>query len=273
MRPHKSGRTSFNFNSIELSWPASRLRTFLWLQGYPDQAVSVAVANVDAAKKTEHTISLAHAIAQSACPVALYAGDLEAAEHYLELLFQRPVRHAMAPWDRWGRCLRGVLKLRQGEVSDGVAMLDTALAEFPENTFHMRRIMFLGELADGQGRAGDVSAGLTTIEQALPLCRRCEENWCAGELLRIKGELILKQAGSDAALLAEQCFREALDLGRQQNALAWELRAVTSLARLWRQQGRSDNARDLLHATYAQFTEGFATSDLKAAKALLDELL
>ncbi len=199
--------------------------------------------------------------------------DKESAEQYLELLRHRPARHAMAPWDRWGRCWRGVLKIRQGEAVSGTELLGAALAEFPENTFHMRRIMFLGDLADGLNRAGEVSAGLATIEQALLMRQRYEENWCFAELLRIKGELVLKQGRADDAVTGEQCFREALELARRQSALAWELRAATSLARLWRRQGRSVDARDLLNATYCQFTEGFATNDLKTAKALLDELL
>jgi predicted ATPase len=92
------------------------------------------------------------------------------------------------------------------------------------------------------------------------------------ELLRVKGELLLSQGGSGAAATAEAQFRQALDWARRQGALSWELRAATSLARLWRDQARSKQARELLTPVYDRFTEGFATADLKEAKRLLEEL-
>jgi predicted ATPase len=92
------------------------------------------------------------------------------------------------------------------------------------------------------------------------------------ELLRIKGELILSEGGPDAAEAAEDHFGQALDWARRQGALAWELRAATSLARLWRDQNRTKAVREILAAVYDRFTEGFETADLKAAKLLLDGL-
>ena len=92
------------------------------------------------------------------------------------------------------------------------------------------------------------------------------------ELLRIKGELVLSEGGPDAAEAAEDHFRQALDWARRQGALSWELRAATSLARLWRDQNRTKAAREILAPVYDRFTEGFETTDLKAAKLLLDGL-
>jgi predicted ATPase len=92
------------------------------------------------------------------------------------------------------------------------------------------------------------------------------------ELLRIKGELVLSEGGPDAAAAAENHFSRALDWARRQGALSWELRAATSLARLWRDQNRAKAAREILAPVYDRFTEGFETTDLKAAKLLLDEL-
>src|SRR5436190_9068754 len=97
-------------------------------------------------------------------------------------------------------------------------------------------------------------------------------SFCAFELLRIKGELILLEGASGARTVAEDHLRQALDWARRQNALSWELRAATSLARLWREQGRSTNARALLMPVYDRFTEGFGTVDLKAARALIGDL-
>lgn len=92
------------------------------------------------------------------------------------------------------------------------------------------------------------------------------------ELLRVKGELVLREAAPDAASIAEDHFRQALHWARQQGALSWELRAATSLARLWRDQNRARAAREILAPVYDRFTEGFETTDLKAAEWLLDGL-
>jgi predicted ATPase len=122
------------------------------------------------------------------------------------------------------------------------------------------------------GRAGQIDEGLTAIEEAIVRSERTEERWATAEMLRIKGELLLLQRAPGAAAVAEGHFRQALDWARRQGALSWELRAATSLARLWRNQGRPAEAMALLQPVYGRFTEGFATADLKAAKALLDDL-
>ena len=99
-----------------------------------------------------------------------------------------------------------------------------------------------------------------------------DEGWYLAELLRIRGELVLKAGKSDTAAKAEQEYLSALHCARHQGALFWELRTATSLARLWRDQGRSTEAAALLQGVYNRFTEGFATADFKAATALLKAL-
>jgi predicted ATPase len=110
------------------------------------------------------------------------------------------------------------------------------------------------------------------IDKAIAESERTDERWNMAELLRIKGELFLLQGTPGAAAAAEGYFRQALDWARQQAALSLELRAAMSLARLLKDQGRSADATALLQPVYDRFTEGFATADLKAAKALLDDL-
>jgi predicted ATPase len=104
-----------------------------------------------------------------------------------------------------------------------------------------------------------------------PLTETSGERWCEAEINRIAGEIELKLPERDTAK-AERYFERALDIARSQQAKSWEPRAATSLARLWRDQGKRDAARDLLGPVYGWFTEGFDTLDLKEAKALLDEL-
>jgi len=117
--------------------------------------------------------------------------------------------------------------------------------------------------------AGQIEEGLTLLDDALHIVERTGERWFAAELHRRKGQLLLRQGYSEAA---EELYREALSIAREQEAKLWELRAAASLARLRRDQGRRREARDLLAPVYGWFTEGFDTPDLREAKALLDEL-
>ena len=107
------------------------------------------------------------------------------------------------------------------------------------------------------------------VDKALMRAEQTEAGWYLAELLRTKGELLLLGRVPTAVETAEQCFQQALDVARRQDALAWELRAAMSLARLWRGQQRAGQARKLLSPVYHRFTEGFETADLVAAKALL----
>jgi predicted ATPase len=96
--------------------------------------------------------------------------------------------------------------------------------------------------------------------------------WYAPELLRIKGEILLRQAGDQSALAAEDCFHQAAQIANEQGALFWELRVALSVARLRVSEGRHHEARAPLASVYDRFTEGFATADMQAARSLLDAL-
>ena len=117
--------------------------------------------------------------------------------------------------------------------------------------------------------AGQINEAVTLLDDALQIVERTGERWVEAELNRHKGQLLLRQGNTEAA---EELYRKTLSVAREQEAKLWELRAVSSLARLRRDQGRRAEARDLLAPVYDWFTEGFTTPDLKEAKALLDEL-
>jgi predicted ATPase len=131
------------------------------------------------------------------------------------------------------------------------------------------RPYWTGLLAEAYGKAGQPAHGIALIEEAVDCMNRTGQRLVEAELQRIKGDLLLAVA-RDAE--AEACFRHAIDCARRQGARSMELAAALSLSRLWRGQGKHDDARTLLAEIYGWFTEGFDTRDLQAAKALLDEL-
>ena len=248
------------------------LAVILWLQGFPDQAIRTAQRTIENARAKDHTILLCYVLSTAACPVALWIGDLAAAEYYVSMLLEHSAKLAMKVWQAGGRCLKGALLLKRGEDDNGLRLLRTALDELRDAGFLLRCTAFLGALAEGLAGNGQIAEGLAVVEEALARSESSEERWWIAELLRVKGELVLLENGPEAAAAAEDHFRKALDWARRQGALSWELRAATSLARMWRDQARIREARELLGSTYDRFTEGFETADLKTAKQLLDQL-
>jgi len=133
---------------------------------------------------------------------------------------------------------------------------------------------YLAVLAEGYGRRGQPEVGLTVLSEALAAVDQSGVRFYEAELYRLKGEFLLVQAGTEHEVQeAEACFQQALAVARRQQAKWLELRAATSLSRLWQHQGKRDAARHLLAEIYGWFTEGFETPDLREAKALLAELV
>ena len=245
------------------------LARILWLQGFPDQAMRMAQENVEEALALNHALSLANALVQAACPIAFFIGDLVAAEHFVFMLLDHSTKHALGPWQAWGRCFEAMLLVRHGDTATGLRHLDAAVSGIRDIGHAVYYLAFLGELAEALGGAGQTAHGLAAIDEALALSERSNERWCVAELLRIKGELVVSHDALGAKRAAEEHFRQSLDWGRRQGALSWELRSATSLARLMMSGGQPEPARQLLAPVYHRFTEGFDTADLRAAKQLL----
>jgi predicted ATPase len=141
-----------------------------------------------------------------------------------------------------------------------------------EITAHRANGTFLlSLLADAEERVGRPAMGLGVLDEALALAEEMDERWWEAELHRLKGQLLLSLTADNAAA-AEACYERAINVAQGQGAKSLELRAATSLTRLWHRQGKVETARELLAPIYAWFTEGFDTVDLKEAKALLNEL-
>ena len=248
------------------------LARILWLKGFPDQAILNAESSVQDAQSVDHAISVCYALAFAACPVALWVGDLAAAERYRTTLLDLTTKYSLALWHPWGRSFEGALLIGRSALITGLQVLRSGLDELGDTRSAVRFMTFQGIFAEALGRAGRVSEGCGAIDEGLDWCERTEGLWGIAELLRLKGELLLLEGRSRAPVAAEDHFRQAHDWARRQGALSWELRAATSLAGLWRDQGRTEEAHQLLAPIYDRFTEGFETADLGAARALIDEL-
>jgi predicted ATPase/DNA-binding winged helix-turn-helix (wHTH) protein len=229
----------------------------LWLQGLPDQALRAAHDIIEDGLSADLALSACYALC-CACLVVLWAGDVPAATRLVTMLLDRAARHSLTYWHLWGRCFDAALELRHGDTAEKLGRRLELLRDPSIDALHL----------DTLGTLSEELVGAEAIARA----ETGRAGWCAAEILRAKGEIILKDGASDAAFAAETLFRRSLETARQQEALSWELRAATSLARLWRDQERVREAHDLLMPIYARFTEGFGTADLIMARTLLEQL-
>jgi predicted ATPase len=170
-----------------------------------------------------------------------------------------------------GTILQGWVLAEQGQAEQGIAQIRQRLAAYRATGAELFRPYFLALLAEACGKGGRTEEGLTVIAEALAQVNNTGERYYEPELYRLKGTLLLQQS-SDNATEAESCFLQAMMIAQNQQAKSLELRTATSLARLWQQQGKHQEAHDLLAPVYHWFTEGFDTADLQEAKALLDAL-
>jgi predicted ATPase/DNA-binding winged helix-turn-helix (wHTH) protein len=267
---HRSHMISFQLDQRVMA--RATLARILWLQGLPDQAMSMAQSNVEDARTLGHGLSLCYTLVEAACPVAFFTGDLAAADRWITMLLDRSAQHGLAVWHAWGRCFEAALCLQRGDVDTGVQLLRGALDAVRKIGFSRHYTAFLGALAEGMAALGQVEKALAAIDEALTRSERNEERWCLPELQRIKGGLALREGSREAATAAEGYFLQALQLARLQGSLSWELRAAMSLARLRGMENRHAEGLGGLAAVYARFTQGFETTDLKAAKSLLATL-
>src|SRR6266849_4231499 len=244
------------------------LARILWLQGFADQAWRTVQSAVGDAEALADPATLCYALSHGGCLLALWVGNLAAAERYAEMLLDHSRKHGFAPWNDFASRLKGVVLVRTGDLDGGSPLLRAGLDEITDPNSGLWFLTGLSQMAEALGHVGRLADGLATVERGID---RSKRGWLAPELLRIKGELLLLQ-GTAGTTEAIEDFRQALDEARRQEALSWELRAATSLARSLRHQGSTADAFACLRPIYGRFTEGFGTADLIAAKRLLDDL-
>ena len=229
-----------------------------WVLGYPAQAQQAMQDALGLAQELSHPLSVAMALAYVAGH-HLHCRDYARAQEFAKSAVTLAEEHEFAWWTAVGWSFHGRALVGQGQLSEGIAQIQQGLAAFRT----------LGTVV--VWKSGQAAEGLRVVADAFEAVNTTAERWYDAELYRLRGELMLQLSPAqqdDAA----SCFQQALDVARQQEAKSWELRAATSLARLWQQQDKTAEARDLLTPVYDWFTEGFDTKDLQDAKTLLDAL-
>jgi adenylate cyclase len=246
----------------------------LWCLGYPEQALNRSREALDLARRLGHPFSLADVLCYAGCLFDEMRRDAQALKDHAEELRRLSDERSLAGWLENGISFRGEALVMLGQVQEGMAQMREGMAARRSTGARCHLLGALGSLAEAQAKAGHPEEGLATLDEALAQMEETDERYCEADLHRLKGELLFAQGDQTKASLqeAENCFQQAIEVARRQQAKSWELRATTSLARLWLKQGRIDEARQTLAEIYGWFTEGFDTPDLQEAEVLLEEL-
>jgi predicted ATPase/DNA-binding winged helix-turn-helix (wHTH) protein len=237
----------------------------LWLQGYPAQALELARRGVEASEATGHPASLALVLA-GAASIFLMAGDLDAAQFHTDLSLSFADANALGPLIVVGQGRKAELAILRGNIKLGVKDLRETLERLHAARHEILTTEFNIVLAQGLAAIGRPGESKALIAESIQQVEASGEMFYMPELQRNRGEF-LDRAGDEKG--AEEAFRRSIELADQQSALSWRLRASMSLAQLQLRQGRREEARAVLSETYARFSEGFDTADLKAAERLL----
>jgi predicted ATPase len=241
----------------------------LWFLGYPDQARQRSEEAVSLAREWGHPFVEAFALffaAQS----HVYQREVHPVGQRAEATIALSSKHGITFWLAAGMCAMGWALVEESRLDEGITQHLQAQAMLQAIGAELGVLQHLPLVGEAYRKARMISEGLAVVDKALALTQATGCRMDEPEVHRLKGELLLKRG--EAGPEAEKCFQRAIQIARQQKAKSWELRATTSLCRLWQKQGRAEEARQALAKIYGWFTEGFATRDLQEAKSLLDKL-
>ena len=239
-----------------------------WLLGYPEAALADTDTALKDARGIGQAATLMFALLNGSFTHIL-RGDYAAANTEVDELAALADEKGALLWQAFGTSIRGCLLALTGEAS--VHAITSGIAALRSTGATLWMPLWVSHLARAYAELGQFDDAWRSIGEAMTAIETTKERWFEAEVRRIAGEVALLSPEPDAAK-AEAYFERALTAARQQQAKSWELRAAMSMARLWRDQGKRDEARDLLAPVYGWFSEGFDTLDLREAKALLDEL-
>ena len=244
----------------------------LWLLGYPEQALTKSRDALTLAGELSHAFSLQFAL-NYASLLHVWRREVQCAKERAEAVITLANEHGFINALNVGMIRRGWALAKQGAVEEGIRQLHQGLDTLRDMGTALPLTHHLALLAEAYRQGGQVEAGLQALAEALTHLDNTGERCYEAELYRLKGECLLAQSGARCKEReAEECFRQALDVARRQQAKSLELRAAMSLGRLWQRQGKRTEAHQTLAEIYGWFTEGFETPDLQEAKALLEAL-
>ncbi len=242
----------------------------LWLLGCPEAARADADRALEDAREIGQAATSMYTLAHAA-RTCLWTGDYATAGTLAEEILALAEEKGASAWKAFGMMHRGSVLALTGAGADAVRMLTSGIAAWRSTGSTLWLPCYLSSLAWAHAELGELDDARRCIGEAATAVETTQATWCQAEIHRIAGEIALLSPGRDAAG-AEACFERALAIARAQQAKSWELRAATSMARLWRDQGKLCEARSLVAPVYGWFTEGFDTLDLREAGALLGEL-
>ena len=243
----------------------------LWHLGYPDQALQLDRETRELARTIGHAFTLGHAVDFSAF-LAHYCGLGPEVQAAAAEELSIAAEQGFQLWHALGTLHKGAGMLLQDLQEERLPLLLKGLSDFRATGAAVRIPSYLAMLGGAYTKAGRFDEARQALNEGLAVAEKNEDLSHLAELHRLSGELLLAES-SDQIAAAEDCFRRAIETAQRQGSKGWELRATTSLARLWQQNGRADEARVALAAVYNSFTEGFTLPDLTGAKALLSTLI
>jgi predicted ATPase len=243
----------------------------LWTLGYPESALADAEHALRDAREMGQAATFLFALGGAGVWILILCGNYAAASAQADELVALAVEKGAVHWKALGILDQGHLLALTGKASDAVQMMNSGIAALRSTGTTTWMPWQLSFIASAHAQLGQFDDARRCIGEAMTTLETSGERWCEAEVNRIAGEIALMSGQPDAAR-AEAYFERALAIARKQQAKSWELRAAMSMAQLWRDQGKPQQARELLAPVYSWFTEGFDTRDLKEAKAFLAEL-
>jgi class 3 adenylate cyclase/predicted ATPase len=241
-----------------------------WLLGYPEGALADTEHALKVAREIGHSATLMYVLNFSAW-THLHCGNYSTANALVDEFSALKDQTGSVFWGAWGMMQRGCLSALTGKASDAVQTITCGVTAMRATGTTMWMPFWLSHLARANAEIGQHDDARRCIGEAMAALETAKERWCEAEVNRIAGEIVLLCPEPDVAR-AEAYFERALTVAREQHAKSWELRAAMSMVRLWRDQGKREEAHDLLAPVCTWFTEGFDSLDLKEAEALLEAL-
>jgi predicted ATPase len=242
----------------------------LWILGFPQVALEDTDHVLKDAREIGQAATLLYALFQTSL-IEIFCGNYATANTLLDEVVTLAGEKGALFWKTRGMVVKGCMAALTGKASSAVQLITSGITEFRSTGSTLFMPWYLSSLAKAHAQLDQFDHAWRCIDEAVTAVDRAKEKWCEAEIHRTGGEIALKSPEPDAAK-AETYFERALTVARCQQAKSWKLRAAMSMARLWRDQGKRDEARELLAPVCGWFTEGFDTRDLKEAKALLEEL-